>query len=65
MGSLFGGGKPPPPPPPPPVPTTDQARLRAEQSNALARKRGRAASVLTGPTGVDTPPTSKPTLIGS
>lgn len=73
MGSIFGGGKqssPPPPPPPPPitppppVPTTDEASMRAESADALAKRRGRRASVLTGDTGVEEP-TKKKTLIGS
>lgn len=67
MGFLFGGkpSAPPPPAPPPPVPTIDTARQRREAADASARKRGRSASVLTGPEGVPEEPTAKKTLIGS
>ena len=65
MSGIFGGkpDAPPPLPPPPPVPTIDEARLRAENADAMARRRGRRASVLTGG-GVEEP-TAKKTLIGS
>lgn len=46
-------------------PTIDQARLRLEQSDALRRKRGRRASILTGPEGVGATPIGQRTLIGT
>lgn len=67
MGFIFPSkpAAPPPPPPPPPVPTIDAARERRDAADAAARKRGRAASVLTGPEGVAEEPTAKKTLIGT
>lgn len=56
---------PPPPAPPPPVPTIDKARERIDQQDALTRKRGARASVLTGPDGVGATPVGTKTLIGS
>ena len=49
----------------PQTPTLDEARRRAEQSDALRRKRGRRASILTGDSGVGPTPISQRTLIGS
>lgn len=48
-------------------PTIDQARLRREQSDAFLRKRGRRASILTGPDGVapSATPLGVRTLIGT
>jgi hypothetical protein len=74
FGSLFGGlgkallGTPDIklPPAPPPPPTVDDARQAAESRDQMLRRRGRGASILTGPEGVGTPAsTSKTTLIGS
>lgn len=65
---VFGGDVPPPPPPPsapPPTPTMDEARARRQAEDAARRKRGRAASVLTGPEGVGATPVAAKTLIGS
>jgi hypothetical protein len=43
---------PPPPEPPPPPPTVDQARVsQMERDKMLRRRRGRASTVLTEPTG--------------
>lgn len=68
MGNLFSGNDRAAHPPPqlaplPPVPTIDDARLRTQNADAMARRRGRRASVLTGG-GVEEP-TAKKTLIGS
>ena len=68
MEMLFGSPNvqaPPPPPPPPPVPTIDKAAERRQAADALARKKGHAASVLTGPEGVGATPLQTKTLIGS
>jgi len=47
------------------VPTIDNARARQQSDDALRRKRGRQASVLTGPEGVGSSPVGTKTLIGS
>jgi hypothetical protein len=70
MEAIFGGGQdvqtPTPPAPPPPAPTIDEARRRREQTDAMSRKRGRQASVFTGPDGVQGPqPVATKTLVGS
>lgn len=57
MSGIFGGGSkaPPPPPPPaapPPPPTVDQAKQSRMQADELTRRRGRAANILTQPTGM-------------
>lgn len=39
---------PPPPAPPPPVPTIDDASKARDDSDALRKRRGRAASILAG-----------------
>lgn len=66
---LLGGGQavqaPAPPAPPPPVPTIDQARQRRDAADMAAKKKGQAASVLTGPEGVGATPLQTKTLIGS
>lgn len=70
MQKIFGNAPQPlpPSPPPPPAPTIDDAASRAAAERAAGdaalRKRGRAASVLTGPEGAAAP-TAKKTLIGS
>lgn len=46
-------------------PTIDEARRRSEAANAARRRRGRQASILTGPTGVGSTPISQRSLIGS
>lgn len=56
---------PPPPVMAPPVPTIDNARARRDAMDATARRKGRQASVLTGPEGVADTPTASKTLIGS
>lgn len=70
---LGGGGQTvviPPPAPPPPAPSladaqTNAARRAQEDADALARKRGRASTVKTGPEGVADTPISVKTLVGS
>lgn len=51
---------PPPPPPPPPAPSaTDTAVIQNEQRDIQRRKRGRAATILTGSQGdLSTPMTT-------
>lgn len=47
-------------------PTIDEARLRAQEADAFRRKRGRRASILTGPEGVGpTQAVAQKTLIGT
>ena len=43
----------------------DEARRRSEQSDAMRRRRGRRASILTGDTGVGYTPISQRSLIGA
>lgn len=53
-------------PEPPPTPTIDQARQSQDITDRMRRRRGRAASVLTGPQGDPTAPaTAAKTLLGS
>ena len=46
-------------------PSIDEARRRAERSDAMRRRRGRSATLLTGPRGVGFTPVSQRTLIGT
>ncbi len=73
ISSLFGGQKPaaPPPPPPPPVltpPVVEDAGLKAEQdADAMRRRRGSAANILSQGTSMGTtgaPMTGAKTLTG-
>jgi len=61
----LGAKTPAAPPPPPPAPTIDEAARRRQAADAMSRKRGQAASVLTGPEGVGPTPVQTKTLIGS
>lgn len=63
MSGLFGGGSTPKPPPPPP--TVDDARGEMEAKDAARRRRGMAATVLSGKQGVGSSPTGTKTLLGS
>lgn len=69
MASLFSTPKipaPPPVPAPAPVPTIDDAAVSQRQQDALLKRRGRAATILTGPQGdLSAPPVSAKTLLGS
>ncbi len=69
MSGLFSSPKipaPPPPPAPPPVRTMDDARQRQQAQDVMAARRGRAATILTGPMGdLAAPPTGTKTLLGS
>lgn len=63
MSALFHSPK--SPPPPEPVPTIDDAsRMREESDNVLRRRKGRAASILTGPQGAGLPTTGTKVLTG-
>lgn len=67
MSRLFGTPKVPDPPKieaPPPVPTIDDAGRAREAQDRLLRRRGRAASVLTGSSGSGLPPTSAAATLG-
>lgn len=50
---------------PPPVPTINDALLARSRVDEVRRRKGRAASVLTGPSGVNNTPLGFQTLIGS
>ena len=59
MGGFFSKPKKPKPPPPPPDPVTvDQATEATDSALRAARKRGRAASILTSADGVGDAPGS-------
>jgi hypothetical protein len=66
MGGIFDSPKlPPPPAPPAPPPTIVEASQRQQQSDMLRRKRGRASTMLSGPTGTTASPTvATKTLLG-
>jgi hypothetical protein len=64
----------PPPPPPPSMSQTktpdlavaqDRVRRQREQADAMAKRRGRASTVVTGPEGVGATPVGMKTLVGS
>lgn len=63
MTALFRG--PPDIPKPEPVPTIDDAsRSREASDSQIRRRRGRAASILTGPQGAGLPQTGTKVLTG-
>lgn len=67
MSRLFKAPSVPDPPkiePPLPVPTIDDAGKARELQDRLRRRRGRAASVLTGSSGSGLPPTSAAATLG-
>ena len=69
MSKLFGGGSPPPAPTiiqqtTPPPPTVDDAAKQREMKDANLRRRGRAASILTGVRGTEPPSVAVKTLTG-
>lgn len=68
MEKIFGGGPSIPPPPPipepPPAPTIDDATKARENEDALRRRKGRAATVLTGSAGAGAPRTATKALLG-
>lgn len=66
MSSLFAAPKAPKIQPAPPPPQVDEAAKAAEEEARLSRRRGRAASILTGEQGVTTPlgNVGKSTLLG-
>jgi len=70
MSGLFGKAPPPPPPPeaPPPPPDTATAQARSERESAdmMAKRRGRASTVLsTGLMATEEPKTATRKLLGS
>jgi len=72
MGGIFGGGgssqpsPPPPPPAPTPAPTIDTARQAQQSRDAVAGRRGRAATILTGAQGdLSAPTTGTKQLLGN
>jgi hypothetical protein len=70
MGGLFGKAPPPPPapeaPPPPPDTATAQARSERESADMMAKRRGRASTVLTsGLMATEEPKTATRKLLGS
>lgn len=66
MSALFDSPDPPKPATPiapPPAPTLDDAKVKQQSNDDIARRRGRAAAILTGPSGdLTTPPTKQTTL---
>lgn len=66
MSALFETPDIPPMPEPPPPPAIEDAAA-ADQANADKRRKrkGRAATILNEPTGINDPATSAPTLLGS
>lgn len=64
-GALNGPSDPNMPDAPPPLPTIDDAANAQRSRDALRRRRGMAATILTGPSGVPTPPTNRQTLLGA
>jgi hypothetical protein len=70
MGGLFGAKAPPPPaapeaPPPPPDTATAEARSSRETADMLAKRRGRASTVLTaGLMASEEPKTATRKLLG-
>lgn len=49
---------------PPKPPTIDEAARRQAEGDAKRRRRGRAATILTGPQGAGTPQTATKALLG-
>lgn len=69
VGGIFGGGDtkaPPMPklPDPPLVPTVDEAAKAVEESDRLKKRKGRAATILTGKKGAATPKGATAELLG-
>ena len=65
MSALFNPPDIPSPIPPPPVPTVNDAALQRNEQRRLARRRGRAATMLKGTTGdPSTPNVSAATVLG-
>lgn len=56
---------PPPPPPPPSKETADNAVATQNAKDEARRRRGAAATVLTGPEGVGSTPVATKSLLGS
>lgn len=71
MGGLFGAKAPPPPPPPeapppPPDTATAEARSSRETADMMAKRRGRASTVLSsGLMATEEPKTATRKLLGS
>lgn len=62
---LFGGtAKPPKVIEPPPPPSVDDAAAAKDAADDVLRRKGRAASILTGPSGAGAPKTAAKTLLG-
>jgi len=65
MSALFETPEIPAPVIPPPPPTVDDAAARQKSSDKLRQRRGRAATVLTSPEGINASNTGAPTLLGA
>lgn len=63
MGGLFGKPKTPQVVMPPPTPVVDESAKERSERDALARRRGRRATVIAGAAGA--PKTASKTLLGS
>lgn len=68
IGGLFGGQQTPQPivipAAPDPAPTIDQAAKAREAEDIMRRRKGRAATILTGAQGAGTPTTATKALLG-
>ena len=66
FGSPSAPAMPAPPPPPPPPPTINQARETIRRKDTAARRRGRAATVLSDQSSMSQvqPQTASKTLLG-
>lgn len=65
MSNLFSmPDMPPPPTPPPPPPTKDDAADAQAARDVMRKRKGRAATVLTSPTGINSENTGASTLLG-
>lgn len=66
IGDMLGfGDKIRMPEPPPPPPTVDDAAESQRAADEARRRRGRAASILTSPTGVGSTPVGTKSLLGA
>lgn len=66
VGDMLGfGDMPKMPKPPGPPPTIDEAAESQQASDEARRRRGRAASILTSPTGVGSTPVGTKSLLGA
>lgn len=66
MGGMFKKPKQPKlPPPPPPPPTVDDAMMSQNAMDTARRRKGSAATILTGPSGINSSPVGTSSLLGA